>query len=81
MTSTTPNQRSTRDAPQIHPSDQLLHPIPVARALLGNIGNTKFYEIVASGQLKLVKIGSRSFVTDGELRRYADSLSSEPEAV
>ena len=56
---------------------KLLHPIPEARQMLGGLGNTKFYEVVAAGQLKLVKIGSRSFVTDDELRRYADSLSDE----
>ena len=62
---------------KISSSDQLLHPIPEARAILGNIGNSKFYQIVASGQLKLVKIGRRSFVTPDELRRYVDSLSDE----
>ena len=65
----------------ISSSDKLLYPIPEARAVLGNIGHSKFYEIVASGQLKLVKIGRRSFVTPDELRRYVDSLSDEPEAV
>ncbi len=63
------------------PSDQLLYSVPKARAVLGNIGHSKFYQIVASGQLKLVKIGRRSFVTPDELRRYVDSLSDKPEAV
>ena len=52
----------------------LLHPIPEAREILGNIGNSKFYEIVGAGELKLVKIGSRSFVTSDELRRYVATL-------
>ena len=52
----------------------LLHPIPEARGILGGIGNSKFYGIVAAGQLKLVKIGSRSFVTDDEIRRYVATL-------
>ncbi len=68
MTSTTLNHQ------------QLLYSIPEACALLGDIGRTLFYDIVAAGQLKLVKIGRRSFVTDGELRRYAASLSDEEAA-
>ena len=62
------------------PSDQLLHPIPEARARLGNIGHSKFYQVVASGQLKLVKIGRRSFVTSDELERFINALSDESEA-
>ena len=61
-------------------SDQLLHTIPEARARLGNIGHSKFYQIVGSGQLKLVKIGRRSFVTSDELERYVNALSDESEA-
>ena len=59
------------------PPDRLLHPIPEARKMLGDIGHTKFYQIVAAGKIKLVKIGSRSFATDEELRRYAASLQPE----
>ena len=54
----------------------LLHPIPEARGILGNIGNSKFYALVAAGELKLVKIGSRSFVTSDELRRYVAALQA-----
>ena len=64
MTSATPNQ-------------PLLHSIPEACALLGNIGRTLFYDLVAAGRIKLVHQGRRSFVAGGELRRYADSLSDE----
>ncbi len=60
---------------------KLLHSVPEACVLLGDIGRTLFYDLVAAGRLKLVKIGRRSFVADGELRRYAASLSDEPEAV
>ena len=62
------------------PSEQLLNSVPRARAVLGDIGHSKFYQIVASGQLKLVKIGRRSFVTSDELRRYVNALSDESEA-
>ena len=65
------------------PPDRLLHPIPEARKMLGDIGHTKFYQIVGAGKLKLVKIGRRSFLTDEEIRRYAASLQPEgggPEA-
>ena len=62
------------------PSDPLLYPVRKAREALGDIGNSKFYQIVAAGQLKLVKIGSRSFVTPDELRRYVNSLSDTGKA-
>ncbi len=59
------------------PPDRLLHPIPEARKMLGDIGHTKFYQIVGAGKLKLVKIGRRSFLTDEEIRRYAASLQAD----
>lgn len=53
-----------------------LHPVPEAREILGNIGHSKFYEVVRAGELRLVKIGRRSFVTDDELRRFVRSLEA-----
>ena len=58
----------------------LLHSIPEARVMLGGIGNSKFYELVGAGQLKLVKIGSRSFVTSDEIRRYVAALQENEAA-
>jgi excisionase family DNA binding protein len=37
--------------------------VPVVMARLG-IGRTKLYELIDSGELRSVKIGSRRFVTD-----------------
>ena len=55
-------------------SGPLLIPIKEGRRLLGGIGNSKFYEEVAIGRLKLVKMGRRSFLTPGEIRRYVAAL-------
>lgn len=60
-------------------SDALLHPVPKAREILGRIGNTKFYEIVNAGKIKIVHIGKRSFATDESLRAYVDELKAEAE--
>ena len=51
--------------------ERLLHPIPEARQMLGGIGHTMFYGLVKKGQIRLTKIGDRSFVTGGEIRRVA----------
>jgi hypothetical protein len=42
-----------------------------------SIGHSKFYELVAEGRLKLVKIGSASFVPDTSLRSFVASLEQE----
>ncbi len=56
----------------------LLHSIPESRRLLGDISNTFFYELVRAGDLKLTKLGSRSFVTQRELERF---VATREEAV
>ena len=55
-------------------SGQLLIPVKECRRQLGGIGNTKFYEEVAAGRLKLIKMGRRSFATPAELKRYVVAL-------
>ncbi len=61
---------------QLHESKQrLLYPVKEARELLGGIGNSLFYELVKAGQIKLTKIGKRSFVSDPELKRAAGIFS------
>lgn len=42
---------------------QPLLSIAAARRALGGIGKTKLYELIASGELKKVKIGGRTLVT------------------
>ncbi|GGD61698.1 hypothetical protein GCM10010990_08970 [Croceicoccus mobilis] len=41
------------------------------RRMLGDIGSTKFDELIASGQVESVKIGSRRLVVIESLRRLA----------
>ena len=53
------------------PPKRLLYPIPEARQLMGNIGQTMFYAEVKDGNIKLTKKRGRSFVTEAEIRRYA----------
>jgi hypothetical protein len=54
--------------------EKLLFPIPDACAAL-SIGRTMLYEQVAEGNLTLVKIGRRSFITTESLASYVDQLS------
>ena len=61
------------DTPEVTPR---LHDVPTSRKILGGIGHTKFYDLVGSGQIKLVKIGKRSFCTDDELARYVEALEA-----
>lgn len=42
------------------------------RRMLGNIGSTKFDEMIASGQIESVKIGSRRLVKVASLMRVAN---------
>jgi len=65
---------STKTVPSS--SKRLIHSIPEAREQLGNIGHSKFYDLVKTGKIRLVKIGRRSFVTYDELRSYVAKISS-----
>ncbi len=51
----------------------LLVPLRLAFQAIG-VGPTKGYELVASGDLTLVKVGSKSLITAESLRRFASSL-------
>lgn len=42
--------------------------------VLNGIGVTKGYSLVSSGDLKIVKVGRKSFVTPDESKRFADNL-------
>lgn len=53
-----------------------LQTIREARAMLGGIGETRFYELVHEGQLELVKLGRLSRVTTASIRRFIESLPS-----
>ncbi len=38
------------------------------------VGRTKFYELVASGEIPIRKIGKKTLVASSDLRRWADQL-------
>lgn len=47
----------------------LLHGISESARLL-NLGRTKTYELLDSGALKSIRIGSRRLIPDSEIRRF-----------
>ena len=51
--------------------DRLLYPVTESREKLGGISHSKFYDLVRAGKIKLVKIGTRSFVTGTNLEQLA----------
>ena len=53
--------------------DQLLYTIPQC-CRLAAIGRTKFYELVASGEIPVRKVGKKSLVAAADLKRWADRL-------
>ena len=55
------------DAIEIEP---LLVTGPVARRLIG-VGNTKYWELVKSGKVKLVEVGGRRMATYASLKELA----------
>ncbi|WP_439394960.1 helix-turn-helix domain-containing protein [Bradyrhizobium sp. PMVTL-01] len=53
--------------------DQLLYTIPEC-CRLAAIGRTKFYELIAKGEIPIRKIGKKSVVAAADLRRWAARL-------
>ena len=53
--------------------DQFLYTIPQC-CRLAAIGKTKFYELVASGEIPVRKVGKKSLVAAADLKRWADRL-------
>ncbi len=49
----------------------LLVGIPEAARLIG-LGRSKLYELVKTGEIRLVKLGGRSLISVDELRAYVD---------
>ena len=56
---------------QAHSPEPLLTSKANGRRILGDIGSTKFDELIASGQVESVKIGSRRLVVIASVRRLA----------
>ncbi|OBB56754.1 hypothetical protein A5757_01440 [Mycobacterium sp. 852013-51886_SCH5428379] len=57
---------------------RLLLPYEEARGVLGGIGKTKLYELVASSEIEQVKIGARGFITARSLSAYVARLCELP---
>jgi excisionase family DNA binding protein len=53
--------------------DQLLYTISQC-CRLAAIGRTKFYELVASGEIPVRKVGKKTLVAAADLKRWADRL-------
>lgn len=53
------------------PPEPLLTSKANGRRMLGDIGSTKFDELIASGQIESVKIGSRRLVKIASVKRVA----------
>jgi predicted DNA-binding transcriptional regulator AlpA len=54
-----------------------LYSVPEARRILGGISRSLIYELFKSGEIKVTKIGSRSFVAAAEIDRFV-AARSEP---
>jgi excisionase family DNA binding protein len=54
-------------------TDPLLYTAAAAKTAIG-CGNTKFYELIADGELDARKMGSRTMITAESLKRYVESL-------
>jgi len=60
--------------------DQLLYTISQC-CRLAAIGRTKFYELVASGEIPVRKVGKKTLVASADLKRWAERLpASEPKS-
>ena len=73
MTQNSDTARSPNGA-EGHQPERLLHPIREARQILGDISHTYIYELIKRGDLELVKLGKRSFITDEAIRKLVDRL-------
>lgn len=53
--------------------DQLLYTIPECCRLV-SIGRTKFYELIASGEIPIRKVGRKTLVAVSDLRCWVERL-------
>lgn len=56
-------------------TERMLVPYDEARRLLGDIGRTKFYELIDQQAIVRVSIGRRGFITAESLSAYVASLT------
>ena len=55
----------------------LLPVFPDAGLALGGLSRTKVYELIATGELRTVKIGRRRFVPAAAVQEFVDRLMDE----
>lgn len=53
--------------------DPLTMTIPDARRAMG-IGQTKIYELIASGEIEAVKVGARTLIVVASIKQWLDRL-------
>ena len=54
--------------------DERFYPLAQARSDLGSIGRTTLYELVARGDLELVKLDGKSLITGRSIRSFKAKL-------
>ena len=52
-----------------HDTAPLAHTVPAACTRLG-LSRTKLYELIGAGEIRAFKVGSRTLVSESELRRF-----------
>jgi excisionase family DNA binding protein len=57
--------------------EQLLLTIASTQIALDGVGRTKLYELIKSGDIRVVKIGRRTYVPRTELEAYVARLSDQ----
>lgn len=59
--------------------NRLLHKIPEALQLLGGMGRSTLYDLIAAGDLQVVKIGRATYIAHDELERFVSTLGADQE--
>jgi excisionase family DNA binding protein len=62
-------------------TERAAYPVSEARELLGGISRSSLYRLIAAGQIRVVKLGSRTLVPASEIERLVGGqLGGEDEA-
>lgn len=61
---------------QQHEPRALAHSVSTACQLVG-LGRTKFYELLAAGEIPTIRIGSRRLIRDADLVGFLDRLARQ----
>ncbi len=57
---------------------QLLYSIAETTEVLGGMSRSTLYEKIATGEIRPVKVGRRTYFTHDELERYVHTLTDDP---